>query len=306
MSWFTYETCIYRVPHVQVNCCGASKLACFDLDSTLILSSKGEKYATSATDWVFAYANTVEVLQHYHQAGFFIVIFSNRRGPVWTLDTARSRIDKIEAITQVPIFCFFATGRKQNDTYRKPEIGMMNLFTYITGVSEYDKESFYCGDAVGHKSGNRWFQWSSDDSNFANNCGLQFYEPTQIFQEFPPCTVPPGVNLVITCGQRGSGWELFEPYLGTIQPYNETQSLVFINDEYLRDLSLIPQPVAPMQGIYIVLGKHPTEHERTTIANILGMSYITYLYCRPSYDDLMYDANYPKLFNMPVKHIRCN
>ncbi len=84
MAWNKHEGCTYYTPKgATAFPDGTCSLAGFDLDSTLILSDKGDKYSKGITDWVWAYPDIPKTLTAIKAAGYTIVIFSNRKGPPW-------------------------------------------------------------------------------------------------------------------------------------------------------------------------------------------------------------------------------
>lgn len=318
-TWDKHKGCLYRIPlGVTASPTGEVKIAGFDMDSTLILSSTGEKYATSTNGWVWAYPDIVEKIQDYHKKGFTIVIFSNRKGAPYAHKVVQNRVDKFAAIFKVPLWAFLST---KQDTYRKPGTGMMILFCHLIGCKKYHEDSFYCGDAAGDKvsdpkgAAHQWNKWSSADSDFATAIGLKFREPHQIFSEWPAPSIPGDVNLVITCGQIRSGWDGYEVYLGTVNKINDGRQLVII--QYSDLLVSPPQiPVVdPSQGspIYMILGMNPKAQVRDQLRALFGSSReksIVYAYYRGASDYTYADKLFPKEVQFPdstgEKYIRCN
>lgn len=308
MPWNKYEECTYHTPGIVPEVVeGQLKIACFDFDNTLIISDRGEPYATKG--FMLAYANILEVLRRLYTEGFTIVIFSNRSGPPYMLSAAQRRITEIEAALSIPLHCFFATSRRKDEAYRKPKTGMMALFASLHGMTTYGPDSFYSGDAVGFSSTNPWFRWSADDSNFAKACGLPFKSPDEIFASFPPANIPPNIRLVITIGQHGSGVETNLPCAGQIVPFTSTSRLVILTDAHIANPEMIPQVEADVIPIYYVIGSHPTHTQREHIRQVLGIDSTAvayHLYARPSYDKALSDLYYTKTLQLPTAYTRCN
>ena len=57
-----------------------NKIACFDLDSTLIKTKTGKKYPINYNDWDFLYTNTKKILYHLILDNYCIIIISNQGG----------------------------------------------------------------------------------------------------------------------------------------------------------------------------------------------------------------------------------
>ena len=304
MSWNKHDSCLYKLPITHQNKGEQHniKIAGFDMDSTLILSNCGYKYAKGRSDWIFAYPNIVEKIQQLYKDGYIIVIFSNRKGPPWSYLPAQNRVDDIEKIIQVPLYCFFAT---KTDNYRKPNTNMMLLFCYLLQIKSFNENSFYCGDASGYTSKIRWFQWTDVDSKFSKNCGLTYKEPQEIFDEFNSPNISENTKLIITIGQMGSGWEVNKPMIGQIVSLNEKRDLIILDD------SIVPSLNKNKECIYYVLGMHPTQDERLKIIQKFGINETQveyHLYCRPPYDNLLSDLHYCNLFEYPSngKVVRIN
>lgn len=304
--WHTHESCQYYLPEVQHVPTQTIKLAAFDLDSTLILSDKGERYATNGYLW--AYANTVEMLRQLHSTGYTIAIFSNKKGPTWMINAAKARMIKIFAELQVPVYCFFATGSKKTDEYRKPGTKMMWMLRQLFGFTSFTSDSFYCGDAVGPSSSNRWFKWSSDDTEFAKAVGLAFYPPDVVFKEFVMPCVKRTTKLIMTIGQYGSGWECNLSESGKVIEFGD-RYMAIIDSRHIRGELPFPSVEGKPDVIYYLLGEHPSAAERFEICRKFGldMSAVEFhLYARPPYDETLSKVEFTKSFIIPDVYNRCN
>ena len=152
-------------------------------DSTLIKTKSGRIFSTSETDWEWLFPSVPEKLKALHDDGYSIVIFSNQMGieknqvPVKQL---QNKIDAMIDSAKVPIITFLASSI---DEYRKPLIGMFNLFEEL--VTKVDKAtSFFVGDAAGRGDGwktGRKKDISCGDRKFASNVGLPFQTPEEYF-----------------------------------------------------------------------------------------------------------------------------
>jgi polynucleotide 3'-phosphatase len=185
------------------------KIAGFDLDSTLIETKSGMKFARGVDDWKWwgAATSTSMVptkLKQTIDEGYLVVIFTNQGGVV--ADKTRksyvnftTKLSKIISTIKLgvdqpcEILVFAASMKpkgkkvhvseasaKLHDLYRKPQVGMWNeLTTFLTnGDLKLDlNNSFYVGDAAGRKT-----DFLDSDKEFACNIGVKFYTPEQFFQ----------------------------------------------------------------------------------------------------------------------------
>lgn len=156
----------------------AVSIAAFDLDHTLIRCASGAKFPKNATDLALWKPCVADKLAEIVLEGKIVVIFSNQGGvssgktPVKMI---HERIEAVSKLLKVPI-CFFASTHV--DLYRKPCIGMWELFLERLGdnVTINMEESFYVGDAAGRKGDH-----ADSDFKFAFNTGLNPLTPEKFF-----------------------------------------------------------------------------------------------------------------------------
>lgn len=162
----------------------SSKIASFDMDSTLILTKSGKKFAENASDWVWWNEAVPKKLKTDYQAGYKIVIISNQGGVssgMVTSNTLKSKFIQLQKSLKFPFQFLCSTHSDEN---RKPSTGMWKYFTkHCNGDQEVDmSKSFYCGDAAGRpKTKLRAKDFSDSDRKFAINCGLEFKTPEMYF-----------------------------------------------------------------------------------------------------------------------------
>ena len=138
-----------------------------DLDWTLIRPIRS-KFMKDEFDYAFL-PNRIEVLQAYIRENYSIVIFTNQAYKGKAKITALKRIDNIiKELNSLNIYPWVLIST-EHDQYRKPNIGM---WQYLNT----DAEAFYVGDAAGRPTDH-----SDSDRLFAENIGLEFLTPEEIF-----------------------------------------------------------------------------------------------------------------------------
>ena len=171
---------------------GKKKLLSFDLDDTLITFGKSGKSKspnkTKETPYKFTFdLNKVKSkLDEYQKNDYILAVFSNQNGITQghiKESEFKEKIDKI--FTQelkYPIITFFV---KEKDYYRKPSIGMLDLFQkkFNNDIALDKSECIFVGDAAGRKKSNTYKRndFSNSDYKFALNCGFKFFTPEEFF-----------------------------------------------------------------------------------------------------------------------------
>lgn len=157
----------------------SDKIAAFDLDGTLITLGPGagrKKAAAASSSWEWWNPVVSDRLISLNNDGYTIVIFSNQSG--LSGKTSRDQLDildkKIQQIVEVLGFKPFFYFASAYDKYRKPAIGMWELFIEHTKLKS--QKAYFVGDAAG-----RHGDHAASDLYFAHNCKLQFYTPESYF-----------------------------------------------------------------------------------------------------------------------------
>jgi len=149
------------------------RLACFDLDHTLIKPLGGRKrYTKDLNDAELAFPNVREKLDELRAEGWRIVVFTNQKKKSRAdlpLEVIYAKIDRLLG-SDINVFVAY-----QNDHYRKPLMGMWDQLVKLNGEQ---KEAFYVGDAAGRKG-----DFSDSDYRFARNINVPFFTPEQYFLE---------------------------------------------------------------------------------------------------------------------------
>ncbi|XP_018325065.1 uncharacterized protein F21D5.5 [Agrilus planipennis] len=162
------------------------KIAAFDLDGTIIRVKSGAQFPKNKDDWDLWNVIVPKKLRELTADGYSIVIFSNQAAIKQDQSKVKEFKEKISNILQkinIPIIVFISTDKS---IYRKPVPGMWDLFTkkYNSKLDVDYSNSFYVGDAAGRPK-----SWASSkkkdhslvDRLFAENIGLKFYTPEELF-----------------------------------------------------------------------------------------------------------------------------
>lgn len=162
--WNNKETCYYRIGNIA-SCDGC--VYAYDFDDTLVRRNSS-----------IALPNVIERLKKMIEDGNHIVVFSNQNG----IEKKKTSHENVQGIMDLfsesldnSISFFYAIS---DDKYRKPMRGMYDLFRSIV-----DKEIvYYCGDAAGRKK-----DFNISDLYFANNIGISFKLPEEVFNDTFDC-----------------------------------------------------------------------------------------------------------------------
>ena len=180
MNWENYKTILignFTINNENIN---NKKLACFDLDGTLIKTLSGQKFMKDYNDWQFKYDNVKSKLNYYCKNNFKIIIFTNQGGmkKIGLGENGWKKFfENFAKNLQLNISVYVAL---EYDYFRKPFIGMWDTFKERNKISpDYFKESFYSGDACG-----RICDFSDSDLKFALNCNLNFIIPENLFARY--------------------------------------------------------------------------------------------------------------------------
>ncbi|XP_070564381.1 bifunctional polynucleotide phosphatase/kinase-like [Ptychodera flava] len=165
---------------------GSEKIAGFDIDSTLITTRSGRKFATGVKDWQWWSDEVPAKLKEAYNDGFKIVFVTNQAGIEKNHVTPKEICTKCEDIINelgFPVQVFMSTGQNQ---FRKPSAAVFDHMEKDCnhGMTVNRKHSYYVGDAAGRAK--EWApgkkrDFSCGDRMFAANCQLQFYTPEEYF-----------------------------------------------------------------------------------------------------------------------------
>ncbi|KAI8471367.1 MAG: polynucleotide kinase 3 phosphatase-domain-containing protein [Monoraphidium minutum] len=165
----------------------SEKIAAFDLDGTLIITSSGNRFAAHSADWRFFNKKVEKVVKEYAEDGYKVVIFSNQGSIRSALggkaaDNVKRRVEAVVEKLGVPVQVFMAP---QKDKFRKPEPGMWEFMIASCngGLKPFLEDSFFVGDAAGRDAATNGGEqdFSDSDKEFAAKIGLPFKLPEDVF-----------------------------------------------------------------------------------------------------------------------------
>lgn len=140
------------------------KVAIFDVDWTLIKPKEGRRFPKDKEDWQWLRSSVPLVIRKYHRKGYRIAFLTDQTKD-WKVDMIKDVIKELD----VPVIAVIAMDK----TYHKPNT---QLFLSHFQGKYHPKESFFVGDAAGREG-----DWAAKDKEVAENLGVRFYSPEEIF-----------------------------------------------------------------------------------------------------------------------------
>ena len=146
------------------------KLACFDLDGTLIKTKSGLGRPKNRDDWQWFGPNIITKLRHLAEnEGYYIVICTNQSQ---FSEHIKEKIEIICELLGIPILVMVSTGYTK---YRKPMIGFWDYLINLFPMVKKDN-CFYVGDSISEED------YSKCDLLWAYNVGIKFYYSYHFFE----------------------------------------------------------------------------------------------------------------------------
>ncbi|KAN0009329.1 hypothetical protein ACTFIU_006609 [Dictyostelium citrinum] len=185
-KWIRDESVAYYLGEVL----SRSKIASFDMDSTLIKNKSGRVHAINKDDWLWWDECVPKNLKQLYKDGYQVIIFTNQGGIghgskfcQTKFNDITKKIQILEKELEFPLIAFIACA---DDANRKPNRKMWDMMYECTDgkVVINESESFYCGDAAGRPDG--WKagykkDFSNSDLGFAMTVGIRFETPETHF-----------------------------------------------------------------------------------------------------------------------------
>ena len=151
-------------------------IAGFDLDYTLIKTKSGNIFPKNKDDWIiWADKVKLKLYELSNDLDTIIVIFSNQKGLKndILINDFKQKINNIQTFLDIN---FILIASVEDDIYRKPRIGSIQLLTETLNIKINKKNSFYVGDMAGRKNDK-----FDTDIKFAINLKVTFYTPEEYF-----------------------------------------------------------------------------------------------------------------------------
>ena len=215
---------IYNINNATIQ----EKMASFDYDWTMVNPKDGKTFPTSIDDWQWMYPNVPEKIKQYYEDGYMIVVFSNQ-SKKWKCDQIQMVMKQLE----IPLFVVIATEKSE---YKPNPI----LFNTPFGENSINKEeSFFVGDALGRKS-----DFSDSDKVFAENIGIKWYSPEDIFInkntifEIPIIPLSTSPEIIIMMGYPGSGKSTIAENICNNENYIHVAGDIYKTSSKMRKASL--------------------------------------------------------------------
>jgi bifunctional polynucleotide phosphatase/kinase len=153
-----------------------NKVACFDLDGTLIKVKSGKKFPINSNDWLLLYNKITKKINKLIKDEYCFIIVSNQ----YKLNGMRETewIKKLDNILNTLNVETLVCCAKQKNKFRKPMTGFFDeiIEKIDNKIVISKKDSFYCGDACGRETDH-----SDCDYKFAKNIGISFFTPEELF-----------------------------------------------------------------------------------------------------------------------------
>jgi bifunctional polynucleotide phosphatase/kinase len=183
---------VYQFVHGELK---HNKCIAFDMDDTLI---------SGAYTSLYQYPGAKAQLERMNAAGYNIIVISNQKKPDVKDNMVKAKIEAVIGFYgPIPMHFFCA---REEDRYRKPDIGILDLIPKAYGKIEY-----YVGDAAGREGDH-----SDCDLEFAKRACIEFTTPEVYFNLYTTISrtvIPPFLKqgrirfltMILLCGYPASG-----------------------------------------------------------------------------------------------------
>jgi len=180
---YDYDSPYVVINYKQDNYELKENFALFDLDHTIIRPARCGYtfYSNNSNDWAYVYPQVKYKLISLSKT-HNVIIITNQGGLIKKNNLTNKYfvwLERIELVLKdlnIPIRLFAAL---KDDKYRKPNTDSINVLNI-----KLNKNSFYCGDALG-RCNEKFEDHSDTDLKFALNLNIKIYSPEYIFLDEP-------------------------------------------------------------------------------------------------------------------------
>lgn len=164
-------------------------LAIFDYDGTIVKAKEGRPFPKDKDDWMYVRDSVPDIIRQIDETYQIVIVTDQSKA--W-------KIDQIKTVMETIGVKYTAIIGVQT---KKP-----NTSLFDKAFPKFNrKNAFYVGDASGRTN-----DWSDVDIKFAENIGVKFYNPEEIFPLTVHTTVPKSLEsdtkeVVIMVGYPASG-----------------------------------------------------------------------------------------------------
>lgn len=142
-----------------------NKIIIFDFDWTIVKPKEGRTFPLDANDWQWLRESVPNEIRKYYKKQFRIAFLTDQT-KLWKIEMIKDVIKELN----IPILCLIAMKKENHKP--NPQFLLENI------KDKYDfNNSFLVGDAAGRKN-----DWSDNDKKLAENIGLKFFTPEEIFK----------------------------------------------------------------------------------------------------------------------------
>lgn len=224
------------------------KMAIFDYDWTLVKPKSNGTFSKDENDWRWLTENVSKVIKEYYEKGYSINIISNQRK---NYKMKEKELSNSLSTLNIPI-CYIIANDNIN---AKPNT---NMFDILTNNKKWDsKNSFYVGDALGRQG-----DWSDVDKRFAENIGIKYYSPDELFSVKKTDNIEikesKSQEIIVMVGYPGSGKSTIA------NKYNKDNYKVISGDEFITSKKMIKESEKYLSNGYSVIydSTNPTKAKR--------------------------------------------
>ena len=213
---------------------GKLKIAAFDFDWTLVKPKEGRTFPKDVDDWMWLRESVPEVVRNYAKTHTIVLVTDQTKD--WKVQMIKNVIVQLD----LDVIGVIAVQKEEH----KPNPSM---FRGMFPEGSVAKGSFFVGDAAGRPG-----DWSDKDKVFAENVGLKFYTPEEIFP-FPKKSVrvkhydAKEKEVVVMVGYPGAGKSTIAN-----QGFSDTKYAVISGDVFKTPAKMIKEAEKYIQDKSVV------------------------------------------------------